>query len=44
MLDVQQKKADESMLSRLTDWLVYTQGGILSPDGKCKPFDATANG
>ncbi|KAM5543754.1 hypothetical protein V8D89_002371 [Ganoderma adspersum] len=32
------------MNHRLTDWLVYTQGGILSPDGKCKPFDASANG
>ncbi|KAH9918099.1 ketoacyl-synt-domain-containing protein [Fomitopsis serialis] len=29
---------------RFTEWLLYTQGGILSPDGKCKPFDATANG
>ena len=32
------------LLPRFTDWLIYTQGGILSPDGKCKPFDATANG
>ncbi|KAI1798467.1 polyketide synthase [Ganoderma leucocontextum] len=32
------------MNHRFTDWLIYTQGGILSPDGKCKPFDATANG
>ena len=23
---------------------MYTQGGILSADGKCKPFDASANG
>ncbi|EPQ52402.1 polyketide synthase, partial [Gloeophyllum trabeum ATCC 11539] len=29
---------------RFADWLVYSQGGILSPDGKCKPFDASANG
>ncbi|TBU55410.1 polyketide synthase [Dichomitus squalens] len=29
---------------RFTEWLIYTQGGILSPDGKCKPFDASANG
>ncbi|KAG1725077.1 acyl transferase domain-containing protein [Suillus paluster] len=25
-------------------WLAYSQGGILAPDGKCKPFDASANG
>ena len=37
-------KADGDLLCRFTDWLIYTQGGILSPDGKCKPFDATANG
>ncbi|KAI0749993.1 ketoacyl-synt-domain-containing protein [Daedaleopsis nitida] len=29
---------------RLTEWVTYTQGGILAPDGKCKPFDASANG
>ncbi|KAI0917633.1 Type I Iterative Polyketide synthase (PKS) [Taiwanofungus camphoratus] len=29
---------------RFTEWLQYTQGGILSPDGKCKPFDASADG
>ncbi|KAK7041958.1 hypothetical protein VNI00_008940 [Paramarasmius palmivorus] len=29
---------------RFMDWIQYTQGGILSPDGKCKPFDASANG
>ncbi|EJF59192.1 ketoacyl-synt-domain-containing protein [Dichomitus squalens LYAD-421 SS1] len=29
---------------RFTEWLTYTQGGVLSPDGKCKPFDASANG
>ncbi|KZT66436.1 hypothetical protein DAEQUDRAFT_739999 [Daedalea quercina L-15889] len=29
---------------RFSEWLVYSQGGILSPDGKCKPFDASANG
>ncbi|KAH9944952.1 ketoacyl-synt-domain-containing protein [Epithele typhae] len=29
---------------KFSDWLSYTQGGILSPDGKCKPFDASANG
>ncbi|KAG2139356.1 hypothetical protein DEU56DRAFT_980346 [Suillus clintonianus] len=26
------------------DWLLYSQAGILAPDGKCKPFDASANG
>ncbi|OJA18266.1 hypothetical protein AZE42_05820 [Rhizopogon vesiculosus] len=25
-------------------WLAYIQGGILAPDGKCKPFNASANG
>ncbi|KAH9934268.1 putative polyketide synthase [Fomitopsis serialis] len=29
---------------RFTEWLLYSQGGILSPDGKCKPFDVSANG
>ncbi|KAH9933653.1 ketoacyl-synt-domain-containing protein [Epithele typhae] len=29
---------------RFAEWLSYTQGGILSPDGKCKPFDISANG
>ncbi|KAF9468229.1 hypothetical protein BDZ94DRAFT_1294300 [Collybia nuda] len=26
------------------DWFNYSQGGLLAPDGKCKPFDASANG
>jgi hypothetical protein len=26
------------------DWANYSLGGILSSDGKCKPFDASANG
>ncbi|KAG2115628.1 hypothetical protein DEU56DRAFT_932582 [Suillus clintonianus] len=26
------------------DWLAYSQAGILAPDGKCKPFDSSANG
>ncbi|KZT25643.1 hypothetical protein NEOLEDRAFT_1178119 [Neolentinus lepideus HHB14362 ss-1] len=27
------------------EWLTYSQvTGVLSPDGKCKPFDASANG
>ncbi|KZT71132.1 ketoacyl-synt-domain-containing protein [Daedalea quercina L-15889] len=29
---------------RFAEWLLYSQGGILSPDGKCKPFDISANG
>ncbi|KAH9942788.1 ketoacyl-synt-domain-containing protein [Amylocystis lapponica] len=29
---------------RFAEWLLYTQGGVLSPDGKCKPFDASADG
>ncbi|KAI0068533.1 polyketide synthase, partial [Artomyces pyxidatus] len=29
---------------RFSEWLVYSQGGVLAPDGKCKPFDASANG
>jgi acyl transferase domain-containing protein/aryl carrier-like protein len=29
---------------RFTEWPLYCQGGILAPDGKCKPFDAGADG
>ncbi|KAJ6492508.1 ketoacyl-synt-domain-containing protein [Mycena vitilis] len=29
---------------RFLDWILYSQGGILAPDGKCKPFDASADG
>ncbi|KIJ47810.1 hypothetical protein M422DRAFT_248376 [Sphaerobolus stellatus SS14] len=29
---------------RFVDWVQYSQGGILAPDGKCKPFDASADG
>ncbi|THU83766.1 polyketide synthase [Dendrothele bispora CBS 962.96] len=29
---------------RILDFLQYSQGSILAPDGKCKPFDARANG
>ncbi|KIJ37142.1 hypothetical protein M422DRAFT_260296 [Sphaerobolus stellatus SS14] len=29
---------------RLVDWIQYSAGTLLSPDGKCKPFDASANG
>jgi acyl transferase domain-containing protein len=30
--------------SRFTEWLQYSVGGIASADGKCKPFDASADG
>ncbi|KAJ8518631.1 hypothetical protein ONZ45_g4321 [Pleurotus djamor] len=26
------------------DWFHYSEGGLLANDGKCKPFDASANG
>lgn len=26
------------------DWVTYSQGSILSKDGKCKPFDVSADG
>lgn len=29
---------------RLVDFVQYSQGSLLAPDGKCKPFDASANG
>jgi hypothetical protein len=29
---------------RMVDYIQYTQGGVLSPDGKCKPFDSHADG
>ncbi|KAJ7865579.1 hypothetical protein B0H14DRAFT_2347885, partial [Mycena olivaceomarginata] len=29
---------------RFLDWILYSQGGILAPDGKCKPLDASADG
>lgn len=29
---------------RFLDFVQYTQGGVLAPDGKCKPFDASADG
>ncbi|KIJ41950.1 hypothetical protein M422DRAFT_171681 [Sphaerobolus stellatus SS14] len=29
---------------RLIDFVQYSQGSVLSPDGKCKPFDVSANG
>ncbi|EJD00213.1 polyketide synthase [Fomitiporia mediterranea MF3/22] len=29
---------------RLIDWINYSQGSVLSLDGKCKPFDASADG
>lgn len=31
-------------LPRLVDFIQYSQGSILSKDGKCKPFDAAADG
>ncbi|KAJ4493057.1 hypothetical protein C8J55DRAFT_556028 [Lentinula edodes] len=30
--------------SRFIDIICYSQGGVLAPDGMCKPFDAGANG
>lgn len=32
------------MSSRYEDWVQYSDGGVLAPDGKCKPFDASADG
>ncbi|KAJ3767378.1 polyketide synthase [Lentinula raphanica] len=29
---------------RFIDWIQYSQGAVLAPDGKCKPFDESANG
>ncbi|EJD43640.1 ketoacyl-synt-domain-containing protein [Auricularia subglabra TFB-10046 SS5] len=29
---------------RVIDWFNYSRGGVLSKDGKCKPFDAQADG
>ncbi|KAF8161949.1 hypothetical protein K438DRAFT_2070439 [Mycena galopus ATCC 62051] len=29
---------------RSLDFIQYSQGSVLSPDGKCKPFDISANG
>ncbi|THH18839.1 hypothetical protein EW146_g2208 [Bondarzewia mesenterica] len=29
---------------RFIDWIQYSQGSILAPDGKCKPFDSSADG
>ncbi|KAJ7887517.1 beta-ketoacyl synthase [Mycena olivaceomarginata] len=29
---------------RFMDWINYSQGSLLAPDGKCKPFDASADG
>ncbi|KIK54393.1 polyketide synthase [Collybiopsis luxurians FD-317 M1] len=30
--------------SRFIDIIAYSQGGVLAPDGMCKPFDASADG
>ncbi|KAJ7730966.1 putative polyketide synthase [Mycena maculata] len=32
------------MNHRLIDWIGYSQSGVLASDGKCKPFDAAADG
>ncbi|KAJ8503283.1 hypothetical protein ONZ45_g10994 [Pleurotus djamor] len=29
---------------RFIDFITYSQGSVLAPDGKCKPFDASADG
>ncbi|KAH7925399.1 polyketide synthase [Leucogyrophana mollusca] len=29
---------------RFIDFIQYSQGSVLAPDGKCKPFDSSANG
>ncbi len=29
---------------RFIDWVQYSQGSLLAKDGKCKPFDAHADG
>ncbi|KAG2004326.1 CurK protein, variant 2 [Coprinopsis cinerea AmutBmut pab1-1] len=29
---------------RLVDWITYSQGSLLSREGKCKPFDISADG
>jgi hypothetical protein len=34
----------DNSLASILDWIEYGQFGILSPDGKCKPFDAGADG
>jgi acyl transferase domain-containing protein len=34
----------QRVLCSFVDWVNYSQGGILSEDGKCKPFDANADG
>lgn len=31
-------------MSSASDFALYTQASILSPDGTCKPFDADGNG
>lgn len=28
----------------MNEWIQYSQAGVLSKDGKCKPFDASADG
>ena len=29
---------------RINEWIQYSKSGVLSKDGKCKPFDASADG
>ncbi|KAF8508000.1 hypothetical protein JB92DRAFT_3121331 [Gautieria morchelliformis] len=29
---------------RINEWIQYSQSGVLAKDGKCKPFDASADG
>ncbi|OCH84204.1 putative polyketide synthase [Obba rivulosa] len=29
---------------RFMDWITYSQGSLLAKDGKCKPFDSSADG
>ncbi|KIJ41537.1 hypothetical protein M422DRAFT_126918, partial [Sphaerobolus stellatus SS14] len=29
---------------RFIDWITYSQGSLLAEDGKCKPFDSSADG
>ncbi|KAJ7123111.1 hypothetical protein C8R44DRAFT_735702 [Mycena epipterygia] len=29
---------------RFIDWIIYSQGSLLAPNGKCKPFDSSADG
>lgn len=37
-------QTDTEVVSRFIDWFTYSQGSLLAKDGKCKPFDASADG